>query len=180
MAVRAKPRLRKRTMTAAAAAALCVLAPWAVMLGPVPITLCTLAIYLMAFVLDGKGCLAAVAVYVLLGAAGLPVYAGFGAGTGWLLGPTGGFLLAYPVMGLLCARLLERGCSRWLALGLGTLVLYALGTVWYCLQTGVGLWGGAAVCVLPFLPGDALKLSAAAALGPVLRDRLVRAGLIET
>ena len=178
MAVRAKPRLRKLTVTAAAAAALCVLAPWAVTLGPVPITLCTLAIYLMSFLLDGKSGFAAVLVYVLMGAVGLPVFAGFGAGTGWLLGPTGGFVLCYPFAAYLCASLLGRGVSRWWALGLGTLLLYAVGTGWYCVQTGVGLWGGAAVCVLPFLPGDAVKLIAAAVVGPVLRARLTRAGLI--
>lgn len=172
MTVRAKPRLRRLTMTAAAAAVLGVLAPWAVMLGPVPVTACTLVIYLMAFVLDSRSSLAAVLIYVLMGAAGLPVFAGFGAGIGWLLGPTGGFVLAYPVMAVLCGWLLSRGLPAWGALGLGTLVLYAAGTGWYCLQTGVGLWGGIAVCVLPFLPGDAVKLAAAAAVGPVLRNRL--------
>ena len=58
-----------------------------------------------------------------------------------------------------------------------TAVLYALGTAWYCLQSGVALGPALAACVLPFLPGDLLKMLAATAVGPVLRDRLARAGI---
>ncbi|MBQ9973691.1 MAG: biotin transporter BioY [Oscillospiraceae bacterium] len=171
-------RLRRLTMTAAAAAVMAVLAPWGVAIGPIPITLCTLLIYMMPFVLGPKDSTAAVLVYVCMGVAGLPVFSGFTGGAACLAGPTGGFLLGYPVMALLCTRFAHRG--RAAALGgmcLATAVLYALGTLWYCVQTGVGLWAGAAVCVLPCLPGDVFKMAAAAAVGPVLQERLTRAGL---
>lgn len=183
MGIRATRRLRRLTMTAAAGAVLAVLAPWAVPLGAVPVTLCTLVIYVMACALDWKSCTAAVAVYVLLGMAGLPVFSGFAGGVGCLAGPTGGFILGYPVMALVCSLLLgrlRRGTpARVGALALGTAVLYALGTLWYCAQTGVGLWGGLGVCVLPFLPGDGIKLAAAVGMGPALGERLARAGLTE-
>lgn len=177
MHIRSGPRLRQLTMTAASAAVMGVLAPWGAAIGPIPVTLCTLLIYLMAYVLKPKGCVAAVMVYVLMGAAGLPVFSGFTGGVASLAGPTGGFILGYPVMALICALFAGRVWRGLIGMCLATAVLYTTGTAWYCLQTGVGLWGGVAVCVLPCLPGDIIKMAAAAAIGPALRERLARAGL---
>ena len=149
MHIRTGARLRKLTVTAAAAAAMCVLAPFALAIGPVPITLCTLLIYLMACLLDWKACAAAVLIYVLMGAAGLPVFSGFVGGLAGLVGPTGGFIMGYPVMAVICALFMGRSRLVGLAgMAIATVVLYAVGTAWYCLQTGVGLWGGVAVCVI--------------------------------
>lgn len=170
------------TMTAAFAAGIAVLAPWSVPLGPVPLSLCTLMIYLSAWLLTPMRALAAAAVYVLLGAAGLPVFAGFLGGLSRVAGPTGGFILGYLPMSVICAAVIRRARTRrWLCLSgmiLGTAVLYAVGTVWFCRQTGSGLAEAAAVCVLPFLPGDGVKLGAALLLGPVLYRRLERTGLL--
>ena len=177
MHIRSGPRLRQLTMTSAAAAVMGVLAPWGAAIGPIPVTLCTLLIYLMAYVLRPKGCVAAVTVYILMGLAGLPVFSGFAGGAAVLAGPTGGFVLGYPVMALICAVSAGRPGRGLAGMCLSTAVLYAMGTAWYCLQTGVGLWGGIAVCVLPCLPGDGIKIAAAVAVGPALRDRLSRAGL---
>ena len=170
------------TMTAAAAAALCVLSPWAVPLGPVPISLCTLLIYLSAWLLSPGGVVTAVAVYVLIGTAGLPVFSGFVGGLGRLVGPTGGYIVGYLPLAAISAccarRFSERRGMQLLGLVLGTAVLYAVGTGWFCAQMQVGLVGGLTACVLPFLPGDAVKIVAALLLGPVLRGRLVRSGLL--
>lgn len=168
------------TATAAGAAALAVLAPWSLPLGPVPVSLCTLMIYLAAWVLPGGRGVAAVVVYVLLGTAGLPVFSGFLGGPGRLLGPTGGYILGYLPLAALCARFIGRSNRRrmhLLGMVLGTVVLYGLGTVWFCLQTGTPFDGALALCVLPFLPGDGVKMAAALVLGPALRRRLERTGL---
>ena len=70
-------RTRIMVMTAAMAAAMCVLAPWTIPVGPVPVTLCTLMIYLSAWLLGRKGAAEAVLIYILIGAAGVPVFSGF-------------------------------------------------------------------------------------------------------
>lgn len=168
------------TMTAAGAAVLAVLAPWSIPLGPVPLTLCTLVIYVMAWLFDP---LPAVLIYVLLGAAGLPVFSGFSGGFGCLLGPVGGYILGYLPLCALCGLFVRRfEQRRWLCLlgmGLGTAVLYAVGTGWFCVQTGRTLREALMVCVLPFLPGDLLKMLAAVPLGSALRSRLERTGLLK-
>jgi len=60
----------------------------------------------------------------------------------------------------------------------GTALLYAAGSAWYAWQTGVGLTGTLTVCVLPFLPGDALKIAAVLTAGNRIKARLKRAGLL--
>ena len=79
-----------------------------------------------------------------------------------------------------------RGVTPWkramnfvlVGMALGTVLLYILGTAWFCLQSGTGLADAVAKCVWIFLPGDFLKMAAALLLGPVLRRRLAAAGLL--
>lgn len=168
------------TMTAAVAAALCLLSPWAVPLGPVPVSLCTFLLYLSAWLLHPGQAAAATGVYVLLGAAGLPVFSGFLGGLSRLAGPTGGYIVGYLPLAVLSALFARAFPShRWLhLLGmiLGTAVLYGMGTVWFCLQTRTSPVQALVLCVLPFVPGDLAKMTAAIFLGPVLKDRLARSG----
>lgn len=58
-----------------------------------------------------------------------------------------------------------------------TAVLYALGTAWFCVQAGKSLAAALSVCVFPFIPGDLAKMAVALAFGPMIRARLVSAGL---
>jgi len=178
MHMRRERAVYRLTMTAAFAAGFAVLAPWSVPLGPVPLSLCTLMLYLAAWVLSPGRVLAAVTVYVLLGAAGLPVFAGFLGGMGRLAGPTGGYILGYLPLSVVCAWFVRRRLCL-LGMVLGTVVLYAVGTFWFCVQTGTAAGGALAVCVLPFLPGDFMKIGAARLLGPALRRRLERTGLLD-
>lgn len=162
-------------------AVLCVLAPVAIPAGPVPVTLATLAVYLMAVLLGWKwgtaGCLA----YLAAGLAGMPVFSGYRAGGGMLLGPTGGYLVGYLAITLTAGWAAQRSQRRGpLLLGMltGTALCYALGTAWYCLQSGTALIPALWACVLPFVPFDLVKMAAVLTLGPVLRRRLRQAGLL--
>ena len=156
------------------AAVLCVLSPWALPLGAVPLTLGSFAVCLVSAVFGWKRGMAAVGVYVLVGLVGLPVFAGFTGGAHCLFGPTGGFLFGY----VPCAAItgaLGAGEGFWRrcgAMALGVLCCCLCGAAWYALQAGVEFSAALAVCVLPFLPGDALKIASAALLAPALRKRL--------
>ena len=172
-------RIYTLTMSAAAAAALCVIGPWAIPVGAVPLSLTLLAVYLTAFLLTPGQMVGAVGVYLLLGAVGLPVFSGFSGGLGVLAGPTGGYLVGYLPAGVLCALAARKKRGQCVAgMVLATGVVYLTGTAWYCLQSGVALLPALVVCVLPFLPGDVVKLTAALVLGPVMCDRLDKAGLL--
>ncbi len=166
------------TLTALFTAVFCVVAPFSVPLpfGGVPLTLGTLALYLAAASLGLKRGTLATLCYLLLGGFGLPVFSGFTAGFGRLAGPTGGYLVGYlgcaAIVGFFADRFEIRYLLHVAGMALGTLLLYVFGTAWYMVQAQVGLLPALLACVLPFLPGDALKICAAAGVSSTLRRRL--------
>ena len=159
------------------AALLCIAGPLSVPVGPVPLSLASFAVYLAGAVLGWKKGTAAVAIYLLIGLAGVPVFSGFSGGFPKLAGVTGGYLIGYlfcaAVTGLSVRKPLPDGRRRaavrmGLFMAAGTVVLYAFGTAWFVIQTGRTLGAALGLCVLPFLPGDTVKIAAAVlAAGPI-------------
>ncbi len=153
------------SLATALAARLALPVPWS----PVPLTGQTFAVLLCGAVLGSRRGLLAQALYLAEGAAGLPVFAGGGAGPLALLGPSGGFLIAFPLAAAVTGALAERGWDRHvgrmaLAMVLGNLVLYVAGAA--VLARFVPGDRVLAAGVLPFLPGDALKIAAGALAAP--------------
>jgi len=141
---------------------------------PVPVNLATLSVMLAGGLLGHKYGTLSQTVYVLLGAVGVPVFHSFSGGLGILVGPTGGYLMGYVAAAFAIGLLLHLidGSPPFLllicTLVVGALVYLSLGTAWFMLSTGVGLLPALTACVFPFLPGEALKITAAAILLPRL------------
>ena len=144
--------------------------------GLVPISLATFAVMMAGLLLGWKYGLLAVAVYVHLGAVGVPVFAGLKGGLGALSGPTGGYIIGYlpyaALAGLPNQKLQDSFWGRCGLLALGTLACYLLGTAWFVHATGRTAAESMALCVLPFLPGDAAKMLLASFLAPRLRKTI--------
>lgn len=176
-----KNKVYPLAMIAVMAAVMAVISPFALPIGPVPISLATFVVFLTAYVLGWKRAAVATLVYILLGAVGMPVFSGFAGGMGKLMGPTGGYIVGYIplaiVSGLLIDRHPKNRVIQLFGMVLGTAVLYALGTVWFCQAMDATLGTALAACVIPFLPGDLGKMLVAMAVGPLLRSRLEQAGL---
>ena len=88
------------------------------------------------------------------------MFAGFAAGPGVLLGITGGYLLAYPLMAWLLSMVYEKTRSRGVRMAgvaLANLCCYLLGTAWFMAATGMGLWASLSACVIPFILPDLAK-----------------------
>ena len=172
---------QKMTLAALMCALMCVCSQIAIPLPPVPLSLSLLAVHLCGALLGPSWGAAAAGAYVLLGSAGLPVFAGFAGGFSILFGPTGGFLLGYIACAWIVGMLVHRvGFSRRaliLSMSAGTLLCYLSGVFWFMLLTGTDLAGSLAVCVLPFLPGDVLKILLAAALTRRMQKPLRAMGL---
>ena len=143
----------------------------------VPFTMQTFGVFCALGLLGGRRGTTAVLVYLLMGAAGLPVFSGFSGGLGRVLGPTGGYMIGFLFAGLAYWLITSLfGARLWsMAAGMaaGCVMYYAFGTAWYVLvyASGAGPTGvGAALmkCVVPYLIPDAAKLALALTLTRLL------------
>jgi len=142
---------------------------------PVPITLQTFFVLAAGIYLGSRDAAWSQLGYLALGAVGLPVFSGGGAGLGHFAGATGGYLIAFPLAAAFVGATLRPGDSAARATavcGAATLFILALGAAVLALVLGVGPQRALALGVLPFLPGAAVKIAAAVAL--VVRAPLTR------
>lgn len=150
---------------------------WISVPAEIPFTLQTFAVFCAIGLLGGRNGLFSILVYILLGAIGIPVFAGPSGGIGIILGNTGGYIVGFVFIALICwltEKLFGNGLIvRIISMLVGLAVLYAFGTAWfmflYTRNTGdVSLIQVMKWCVTPFVIPDLLKL----ALAVVLTDRI--------
>ena len=136
---------------------------------PVPVTLQPFAVLLLGLLLSPRLAFATMVTYLIEGAAGLPVFTPSGPGGLWqLFGLTGGYLLSYPVVAPLISAWWRRGAKTFsrglLVAGVGSLVTLAMGATWLGALTHIGPLALMNHAILPFIPGDVLKVVAAAGI----------------
>lgn len=179
-----KVSIYKMTTCAIMAALMCILGPISIPIGPVPISLTTLVIYLSAMLLGAKLGTVSCVIYLLLGLSGLPVFSGFQGGFGKLAGPTGGYIIGFIFMAIICGIFAERFRDRpffiFLGMILGTLITYSFGTVWFVIMMKTDLLYSLGICVLPFIPFDICKMIISVILGTAVYKALRKASLIST
>jgi len=146
--------------------------------GPVPIVLQNLFVFLAGLLLGSRWGLASMGIYLLVGAIGIPVFSGGRGGIAHFMGPTGGYLIGFAVSAFLAGFISERFSNRRFgdvaAVSAAVLVAYVFGVPWLKFVTGM-TWTKACVAgMAPFLPGDVLKAAAAVFLAKSLRPVLDR------
>ena len=159
-------------------AIICIMAPFSFPLpSGVPMTLQTFIIALIAIVLGAKRGAIATLIYILLGALGLPVFSGFTGGWQIIIGPTGGFILSFPIMAYLIGLGMEHRSrykgSLFIGVIIGNIINLIFGTIIFCFLSGVTFATGFTTCVLPFLPITILKMTLAWMIGLNIKARLV-------
>lgn len=157
----------------------------AIPIGPVPVTLQVLVVAIATLVLSPPEAFSAVALYVALGAFGLPVFSGGSAGVGVLLGPTGGFIVGFLagatlgawVRRIIVARITGRPVvADTLAVLALLVVMYAAGLAQFALVTGKDVASAVALAVAPFVVIDMGKCIVALVVARALRAAGVAAG----
>ena len=140
---------------------------------PAPISFGMVGVYMTAILLKPRHAVFAQVCYLLLGAVGLPVFGNFRGGIGALLGPTGGYLLMYPIMAWIVSMSLNSRVGRkwetshgkiWIFLKSGVsmciahIVLYLGGTVWLAISTNITFQAALTIAVYPFVLLDVFKI----------------------
>ena len=170
-------------VTAAMASVICILGPLsiAIPISPVPISFTNLAVCFSIYVLGWKLGTISYLLYLLIGLAGIPVFSGFTSGFIKLAGPTGGYLIGFIFMAIICGLVIESTTNpvlQFLGLVSGFAVNDLFGTIWLChvahLSFVQGLWAG----VIPYIPGDLIKIILVICSGPHIRKRIQATGLL--
>ncbi len=145
-------------------------------ISPVPVTGQSLGIMLAGSILTPRQAGFSVLTFLLIGAVGVPVFAGLTGGIGILVGPRGGYLLGFLVGAIVVALLKGTKINTW-RLGIanlvgGILVVYSLGVLWLNFVTGMGLEKAFMVGALPYIPGDLFKVFVATVIGVAINKQL--------
>lgn len=154
-------------------------------IGPVPISCSLIAVYLAGLFLPVKTAALSQLVYLLLGIIGVPVFAGFQSGAARLAGPTGGYLLVYPVIALILSLamviydkklarkpLAARAAYIVSAMLVSLIVCYAAGTAWFTVFSGSSFQKALSLTVVPFIAGDIAKIVLCTVVALSARERL--------
>lgn len=142
--------------------------------GGVPLTLQLLSISLCGVLLGSKRGFMSILVYIILGAIGLPVFAGFSGGFQYIVGYSGGFIISFPLVALIIGFVSEKTNNLlliFLSTILGLIVNYTFGTLMFATVTNSSISTSLAACVIPFVLTDLIKCSIATVIGAKLKEK---------
>ncbi len=171
-------KTKKITMIGLMTAVTCILGPLSLPLpfSPVPITLTNFAVFLSIYILGMKYGTISLLIYLALGTIGLPVFSSFSGGLGKLAGPTGGYLFGFIflalIQGFFMLRFHKKTFASIIGMTLGMIACYLFGTIWLALHMSLTFKAALMIGVIPYLPGDAVKIALAAIIGPKLSSAI--------
>jgi biotin transport system substrate-specific component len=163
------------------AAVMCIVGPLSIPLpmSPAPVSFTNLVIYLAVYLLGTRAGTISYLIYLMLGLAGLPVFSGFTGGLSRLASPTGGYLIGFVALALICGFFNEKfhGNRLFYVAGmiLGIAVTYTVGTAWLAWQSHLTPTAALFTGVIPFIPGDTVKIIAVALICEPARKLMTRA-----
>lgn len=170
--------IKNMTLIGMMTAVICIIAPISMPLPftLVPISLSPFAVYLVAAIMGAKRGALCVLLYLAVGAVGVPVFSGWSGGIQKIIGPTGGYLVSYIIVALIVGYLVSKNPHNirvyFVAMVIGLIVCYIGGSGWYAYIQGISIHAAVTGAVLPFIPGDILKIIMAVLIAYPLKNRL--------
>lgn len=143
-------------------------------LWPVPVTLQTFGVFLIAFFFGARKGMITIIAYILAGLSGLAVFTGWNSGISTLFGPTGGYLIGFIFMALFVGLMIEKGYGRtrksvFMCMIVGEIIMYICGLIGLSMYLGnASIWTVLSYGLVPFIIGDILKIGLAVALFPYM------------
>lgn len=141
----------------------------------VPLTMQVFAVMLCGMLLGPKLGFISQLIYVLVGAIGIPIFAQMMGGFGIIVGPTGGFILSFPIVALISGYFSSNYKTKLFTIVgmlLGLVTSYLIGTAQFCLITKMSFISGLMACVIPFIILDILKIVLACITGFSISKRI--------
>ncbi len=171
-----KINIQNMTLMAVLAAVMCILGPMSIPIGPIPVSLTVLTVYLAVYILGMKYGTMAYLIYLLIGLVGVPVLSGYTGGPAKVFGPTGGYLIGFVPMALISGWFIDRFYKKIpmqvLGMLLGLVVCYMIGTVWLAVLAHMDARAALMAGVIPFIPFDLMKIAISVVIGRAVRNRL--------
>ncbi len=175
--------LKQLVTSAMLTALICVMAQISIPVQPIPFTLSLFAIFVTSTLLTPVYAVLSILTYLLIGAIGLPVFASFKGGIQALVGPTGGFLMAYPIMAFITSffhtyvklpKKLPKAFTLAIGMLLSLVVCYLFGAAWFTFSntSGYNFYDALTLCVFPFIPFDIIKIILAITSGLIIKNAL--------
>lgn len=189
MSTTSQQKTKNLILTGMFTAIISVMSQITIPLQPIPFSLSFFAIFLTGMLLKPKYAFFATLAYILLGAFGLPVFAGLRGGLHVITGMTGGFIVAYPIMALITStsyqlskrvkitafiKNISRIALPTLGMIISLLISYFIGTLWFSYVSGSTIAYSLTVCVFPFIAFDLLKIALAISFSSILRKVIDR------
>lgn len=168
-------KLKRITKISILAALLCVLSPISFPVGAIPISLATFVIYVIATILNPIDTLFVILVYIALGSIGIPVFSFYRSGIETLFGLTGGYIVGYIFIGLATSIGVNKRRKQfgwyivWMTIG--TIICYAIGSIWYMAISKSSLNQTLMVAVIPFIIPDVVKMLIASYVGYFINNK---------
>ncbi len=162
---------------ALSAAIMCILGPMSISIGIIPLSFTNLVIYISIFVIGTKNTVISYLTYMLLGIFGLPVFSGYSGGVAKILGPTGGYIIGFIFMALICGYFKNKFKNKVIIiLGfiIATFVAYIFGTAYFVFSSNSSIKYAIAVCVAPFIIGDIIKILISIYVGQAMNKRIIK------
>jgi biotin transport system substrate-specific component len=146
----------------------------------IPFTLQTFAVFASISILGGRDGLISVILYLFLGAVGIPVFSGFKAGIGIIMGPTGGYLIGFIFIALIYMLFehlfVDNLIAEIASMVIGLMICYLFGTLWFTFVYGgggeIGFGAAVGMCVVPFIIPDIIKMILAISIARILKKRI--------
>lgn len=141
----------------------------------IPLTMQVFAVMLCGMLLGPKLGFISQLIYILIGVIGMPVFAQMSGGPGIVFGPTGGFILSFPIVALISGYFSKKYNTKSLTIVgmlLGLASSYLIGTAQYCLITKMSFISGLVACVIPFIAADILKIILTYLVGTIMNKRI--------
>ncbi len=163
------------TKTALMAAVISILGPLTVPIGPVPVSLTNLAVFLAVYLLGTKQGTLSYLIYYLLGCIGLPVFSGFQGGLSKALGPTGGCLLGFFAMAVISGIFIEKSDKKaihLLGMIISEIVLYCIAVPWLAVVAKMDMYSAFMAGCVPFIGIDILKMVFVIVIGSEIKKRI--------